>query len=405
VTANRYLERLAELTMVVGADLQPGQDVLVFVWDPQQADIARAVAEAAYAHGARYVSVVYWDGAVKASRLRHAPEGSLSFVPDWFRRTLTEAIERRAAAVSIFGDPDPGIFADVDPRRVGLDQMPFLPETMDLITSRQVNWTCIPGPNAGWASRLFGEPDVARLWEILAPILRLDTEDPVAAWRAHIGELEARAAALDGRRFDAVRFEGPGTNLTVGLIDGHHWMPGVIPTTWGPVPVVNMPTEEVFTAPDKHRVDGTVRMTRPVLMQGGALIEGLRLTFSGGRIVEVAADSDEDALRAQTGLDEGAARLGEVALVDGTSPVGRSGLVFGDTLLDENATSHVAWGHAYEFTVTDLPDDSSERERLGFNVSSVHQDAMIGGPEMAVMGVTADGREVPIIQNDDWLLS
>jgi hypothetical protein len=144
VTANRYLERLAELTMVVGADLQPGQDVLVFVWDPQQADIARAVAEAAYAHGARYVSVVYWDGAVKASRLRHAPEGSLSFVPDWFRRTLTEAIERRAAAVSIFGDPDPGIFADVDPRRVGLDQMPFLPETMDLITSRQATGPASP---------------------------------------------------------------------------------------------------------------------------------------------------------------------------------------------------------------------------------------------------------------------
>lgn len=236
MTGNEYLARLANLAIVVGTDMQPGQDVLVLVWDPQQADIARAVAEAAYAAGARYVSVVYWDGAVKASRLRHAPEESLSFAPDWFRRALTEAIERRAAAVSIFGDPDPEVFADVDPRRLGLDQMPFLPETIQLVQSRQVNWTCIPGPNAGWASRLFGEPDVARLWETLAPILRLDAEDPVAAWRDHIADLEARAAALQGRRLDAVHFEGPGTDLTVGLIEGHRWMAGVSPTTWARCP-------------------------------------------------------------------------------------------------------------------------------------------------------------------------
>ena len=399
-----YPKLLAKLAVHVGADLRPGQDVVVAAWDPLQAPIARAVVEEAYASGARYVSVVYWDGAAKASRIRHAPDDSLGFIPDWYRRVTTEAVERRSAWISLMGDPDPDVFADVDQHRLGRDQMPYIPEIFEAISSRAMNWTVVPGPTPAWAERLFGDPDEERLWETLAPILRMDAEDPVQAWRDHVAHLTDRAAALNERRFDSVRFQGPETDLTVGLIDGHQWLAGVFPTTWGPVPVVNMPTEEVFTTPDRHRVDGTVRMTRPVLMTGGALIEGLRLRFEGGRVTEVTAETNAEAVRAQVGLDEGASRLGEVALVDNSSPVGRSGILFGDILLDENAASHVAWGNAYELAVAGLPEGREEQERLGFNLSDVHQDAMIGGPEVSVDGLEPGGSAVPIMRDGDWVL-
>jgi aminopeptidase len=402
---NGYTERLADLAVHVGASVQPGQDVVVFAWDPVQADLVRAVAESAYAAGARYVSALYWDGHVKASRLRHAPEGSLDFVPDWFRRVPTEAVERRGAFICIFGDPDPTVFDGIDPARVGRDLMPFVQENLDLIASHEVNWTIVPGPSEGWAQRLFGEPDVDRLWRVLAPILRLDAPDPVAAWNDHIERLRLRAEALNERGFEAVRFDGPGTDLTVGLLPGANWLAGVFPTKWGPVPVVNMPTEEVFTTPDRHRVEGTVQMTRPVLMTNGALVDGLRLTFAGGRVTEVAAQTNAEAIRSQMAHDEGAARLGEVALVDEASPVGRSGLVFGDILLDENATSHIAWGRAYEATHPSLPDAPEELEQVGFNLSAVHQDAMIGGAEVSTYGVEPGGAHVPVIENDRWVLS
>ena len=400
-----YLTRLADLAVHAGADVQPGQHVFVTAWDPAQADVARAVTEAAYAAGARYVSVLYWDGAAKASRIRHAPEDSLDFVPDWFRRNVTEAIDRRGAAISIFGDPNPGVFDGVDPARLGRDLMPFIPEIHELIASGEVNWTCIPGPNAGWAERLFGEPDVDRLWATLAPILRLDSEDPTEAWRSHAEMLRDRARRLNEREFDAIRFRGPGTELEVGLIQGHRWLAADFQTNNGARPIVNIPTEEVFTTPDRARVEGTVRMTRPVLLAGGALVEGLRVRFEGGRAVEVDADANGGAAREQMSFDEGASRLGEVALVDGSSPVGRSGLVFGDVLLDENAASHIAWGRAYDVTVAELPSDNAARQELGFNLSDVHQDAMIGAPEVNVYGVESRGAEVPVIENDAWVLA
>jgi aminopeptidase len=399
------LELLAKLAVHAGADLQPGQDLYVTAWDPIHAPVARAIAEEAYASGAHYVSVVYWDGAVKASRLRHAPEDSLGYIPDWFRRLWTEKVERRAASIAVFGDPDPHVFDSVDPSRIGRDLMPMIPEVHQLIASNEVNWTCIPGPNEPWAERLLGEPDVDRLWETLTPILRLDAPDPVAAWREHAGRLDERARELNDRKLSAVRFDGPGTELEVGLAQGHRWLTARFSTNWGARPFVNIPSEEVFTAPDRNRVNGTVTMTKPVLLTAGALVEGLSLRFEDGRAVEVEAETNADAVRSQMEFDEGARRLGEVALVDGSSPVGKSGLVFEDILLDENAASHIAWGRAYDTTVPGLPEARDEQERIGFNLSDVHQDAMIGGPDVTVTGIAEDGGEVRIIENDAWVLS
>jgi aminopeptidase len=399
---NDYPRRLAELAVHVGADMREGQDVFVRCFDPEQAPIARAIAEVAYAAGAHYVSINYWDGPAKASRLRHAPEDSLGYVPEWYVRLTTEAMDREAVWISIFGDPYPEAFDDVDPSRLGRDLMPFIPENLEVVASRKVNWTCIPGPSAGWANRLFGEPDVDRLWETLAPILRLDAPDPVAAWREHVKKLQARASAMNAHGFDAVHFQGPGTDLVVGLAGGATWIGADFETSWGARPIVNMPTEEVFTAPHRERVDGVVAATKPVLLGSGPPVEGLRLRFEHGRAVEIDADRGADAARSHMATDEGASRLGEVALVDKTSPVGQSGIVFGDTLLDENAASHIAWGRAYEATVPGAtPDDF---DRIGFNLSSVHLDAMIGGPNVSVTGVTADGGRVPVIENDDWVL-
>ena len=399
-----FNRRLAELTVRVGLDLHEGQDVLVMAWDPEQAPVMRAVADAAYRAGANFVSAYYWDGAVKASRLRHAPEESLSFIPDWIRRMITELIARKGAAVTLTGDPNPEVFDGIPPERLGMDLMPQIPEVHELVASGEVNWTVVPGPSPGWARRLIGKPDVERLWETIAPLLRLDADDPVQAWRGHVERLDARTRRLTEHGFDAIRFDGPGTDLTVGILAGAAWKSGTATTNWGARGVVNMPTEEVYTTPNRHRVEGTVRMTRPTVLTNGAVVEGVRLSFEAGRAVEIDADKNADALRVQMAHDEGAARLGELALVDGSSPVGRTGLVFGDILLDENATSHVAWGHAYEDTVDALPDGRDERERFGFNISDVHQDAMIGGPEVAVTGLK-EGTEVPIIVDDAWVLA
>ena len=398
------VERLAELAVRVGVGVQPGQDVVVLAYDVEQAPIARAVAESAYTAGARLVSVIYWDQHVKHARARHAPADTLGLVPTWWETMVADCIEHRSALIVVWGDPHRRLFDDVDSERVASDHMPLTPSLFGAVGGGEITWTMVPGPCPGLAREILGEPDVDRLWELINPILRLDAADPARAWREHVARLHERAAIMERHAFSALRFRGPGTDLTVGVLAGARWLSAGLETNWGAPMVVNMPSEEVFTTPDHRRTEGVVRATRPINLIGGGRVEGLSIRFEQGRAVEVEADSGAELVRAQMASDPGAARLGEVALVDGSSPVGQTGMVFGDILIDENATCHLAWGSAYAFSVPDLPEDEAAQDALGFNRSAVHQDAMIGGPEVEVLGVTGEGAEVPIVSRDAWVI-
>ena len=397
-------KRLADLAVKVGVNVQPGQDVVVLAFDVEQAPIVRAVAEAAYAAGARLVSAIYWDQQVKRARLRHAPADTLGSIPGWWEAMVAECVERRSAFIIVWGDPHRTLLDGLPAERVAADHMPLTPSLFAAVGRAAISWTFIPGPCPGVAQAMIGEPDVDRLWEIITPILRLDADDPAAAWREHVARLHERATIIERHAFSALRFRGPGTDLKVGLLAGARWISAGLQTSWGTPMVVNMPSEEVFTTPDNRRTEGVVRATRPTNLIGGGRVEEFTIHFEQGRAVDIEAAHGADLLRAQMAADAGACRLGEVALVDGSSPVGRTGMVFGDILIDENATCHVAWGNAYAFSVPDLPDDEEAQMALGFNRSAVHQDAMIGGPEVEVVGITGDGAEIPIISDDAWVI-
>jgi aminopeptidase len=259
-----------------------------------------------------------------------------------------------------------------------------------------VNWSGVAYPNEGWATKIFGEPDVERLWEAVAFCTRLDEPDPVQAWRDHMARLTARAARLNELGLDALHYSGPGTDLTVGLLETARWLPALFRTADGIEYVPNMPTEEIFTPPDSRRAEGTIRSTRPLALLG-EVVEGLQMTLRDGKIVDVQADKGAEVVRGQLETDDRAGYLGELALVDGTSRVGRTNITFFDTLYDENATCHIAYGFGIPETFDGAPGE-------GMNVSNVHTDFMVGGPEVAIDGVTKDGSRIPILREDEWQL-
>src|SRR5437868_5480984 len=311
----------------------------------------RAITRSAYDRGALFVDAIYYDGVLKRARLERADPETLDFVPAWYGERVLAVGKEHGARISVQPNPEPGVLDGVDPMLAGRDGLPFIPEILPVIDDRTSNWTVIPHPMRAWAEVVHPDlpPDeaLARLEADIVHVCRLDEPDPNDAWQRRGDELEAAAERLNARRLDAMHFEGPGTDLTIGLLPSSHWAGARTTTAAGIAHFANVPTEEVWTAPDPTRADGVVRSTKPLDVEG-ALVRGLVVRFEGGRAVAVDADENAEALRGRVAVDEGAARLGEVALVDREGRIGRRDTVFLNTLLDENAASHIALGGAYE---------------------------------------------------------
>jgi aminopeptidase len=396
---SRDLERLADLVVGFGANLQPGQILGVTAYLGME-EAARAVARAGYTRGARYVDVLWWDDLVKRERLLHADESTLDFVPPWIEGRLDWLAAENAARVTLTGT-SATVFDGIDPARTGRDLLPYVSAVPRIVNDRSTNWSAVPCPNPAWAQRVHPElePEEAldRLWDEIVHVLRLDADDPVAAWRERMTTIVASADRLTERRFDALHLRGPGTDLTIGLLPSSKWLGADFTTAEGLTHYPNLPTEEVFTTPDPERVDGHVSATMPLELYGSSM-DGIRIEFERGRAVKVDADTGADALRAACSRDEGASRLGEVALVDKEGRIGPLGTVFYTTLLDENAASHIALGNAYTFPVED------EADRARVNRSDVHIDFMVGSNEVDVDGLTRDGDRVPVLRGGSWQL-
>jgi aminopeptidase len=390
----------------VGSNVQEGQDVLVTCL-VEHAEIARAIARESYRAGARHVLVLYGDLHLRRAAIELGPEEELGWSPPHLLELYRLAFDDHPAFIALTGNPDPDLLGELDAALVGRSEPRELRKlSLELISGRQINWTVVSAPNEGWATQVFGEPDVERLWEAVAVATRLDASDLVGAWREHAATLQSRADSLNAHGFDAIRFRGPGTDLTVGLIPGGRWMCATNETVTGIEHIPNLPTEEVFTSPDWRRASGHVRSTAP-LLAAGARVDDLELRFEDGKIVDVQASTGADIIREQISMDGQAPYLAELALVDGASAVKKTGLIFHDTLFDENATCHIAYGRGFPTTLGDggttlTPEQLLER---GVNVATVHTDFMIGGAEVEVLGLDADGSETPIIREEVWQLS
>jgi aminopeptidase len=402
VTDSDYLERFADLVVRAGANVQPGSGVLLRA-DIAHLEIARAVVERAYAAGAAWVEVDWQDGPIRRSRLAHTSMESLTRPRPWAIERTREWAAERGLSITLTGDPDPHLLDDADPAKAAALPLEEVLAYREALLGQQLRWTVAAAPNPGWAREVFGEPDVERLWGAVGTAMRLDEDDPVAAWQGRAAELAVRGRALTALGLTEVRYRGAGTDLTVGLLPGTQWTGGGSTDPDGFPYMPNIPTEEVFTSPDRRRADGTISLTKPVIING-QVVEGLRVTFSGGRIAEIAAASGADAVRAQLHTDEGARSLGEVSLVDRDSRIAKAGILFHNTLFDENAGCHVAWGQSFPFAVAGGQEMSDAvRYETGLNRSAVHTDVVIGGEGMTVTGTGPQGT-VEIIRHDEWVL-
>jgi len=401
------LDRLAEVAVKVGLQLQPGQD-LVLTSSIAALPLTRRIVEQAYKAGAGLVTPIFSDDEITLARFRYGQGDGFDRATGWLYEGMAKAFSNNAARMAVRGD-NPSLLSGQDPAKVArankANSVAYQP-ALEKITGFDINWSILAYPELDWARQVFaGESDdvaVAKLADAIFAASRVDGDDPIGAWKAHNAELRKRSAWLNGHAFHALRFTGPGTDLTVGLADGHEWMGGASTAKNGVTCNPNIPTEEVFTTPHARRVSGHVRSTKPLSYQG-TLIDGIAVRFEEGRIVEAHAAKGEDVLQKVLDTDEGSRRLGEVALVPNASPISKSGILFYNTLFDENASCHIALGQCYTKCFVDgaklTPDEVAAR---GGNKSFVHIDWMIGSGEIDIDGVHADGRTVPVMRKGEW---
>ncbi|OWL93681.1 aminopeptidase [Deinococcus indicus] len=409
LTFEEKLRNYARLAVRVGVGVKPGQRLLVQA-PVETAQLARLVVREAYAAGASFVDVRWDDDDVQLARFELALDGTFDQISRWRVDAEIETAEAGGAVLAIRAT-NPNLLGGVDAERVATHQRTLAayrrPYTAQVMTNR-LNWNLISAPVSGWAELMFpdatAEQAVAQQWDAIFAATRADQPDAVELWEAHLGDLKRRRDLLTGKQYAALHFRGGGTDLTVGLADDHVWGGGAADTPGGITFTANIPTEEVWTAPHRERVDGTVVSTKP-LSYNGTLIDGIRIEFSGGRITKASAEQGESALLKMIDTDEGSHRLGEVALVPHSSPISRSGLFFFNTLYDENAASHIAIGSAYRFNVkggVDMP--LEDFLAAGGNDSLTHVDWMIGSGEMDVDGVTKDGTREPVMRAGEFVI-
>ena len=399
------LERLAEVAVKVGVGLLPGQKLIV-TGHVDALPLVHRVVAAAYRAGSRYVITDLYDDKLALQRYRFAPRDSFEEFPVFQIESRLKAIEEGYALLWIAAD-DPLVMRGQDSellRVAGQTRAKHSKPVSDKIGQFAINWCIIGAASPRWAELVFPnqEDAVEKLWDAIFAASRADQPDPVAAWKAHTDLLEAKIQHLNARRYSALYFRGPGTDLRVGLVDGHRWAGGAGKAKNGAVCVPNMPTEEVFTTPHRERVDGVVTATKPLSFRG-TLIENIRMRFENGRVVEASADSGEEVLRGLLDTDEGARRLGEVALVPHNSPIAQSGLLFYETLYDENAASHIALGGFYDECLEGSSGMTEEEKvKAGANDSLIHVDWMIGSDKVDVDGIAQDGKAEPLMRGGEW---
>ncbi len=402
------LDRLAEVAVRVGVNIVHGQE-LVMTAPLDALPLVRRITEQAYRAGASLVTTLFTDEEATLLRFHHASDDSFDRAPDWLQEGVASAFRGGAARLAITGG-NPSLLAREDPAKVAranraLSKASRAP--LELITRHEINWSIVACATPAWARAIYpGKPEkeaMELLWAAIFSATRIDVPDPVSAWRSHDTQLEERVGFLNEKSFSALHFRAPGTDLHVGLADGHRWLGGGMTAKNGVYCIPNLPTEEVFTTPHKDRVEGTVRSTKPLSYQG-MLIENISVRFEKGRIVHAAATTGEAILQGMIETDEGARRLGEVSLVPHSSPISKSGLLFWNTLFDENAASHIALGQAYSTCFRDA--ESLNQQQLtgkGANDSLIHVDWMIGSQEMDVDGIHAAGSAEPLMRRGEWV--
>ena len=408
LTFDQKLDRLAEIAVEVGLGLRAGQELIMSA--PIEAlPLARKITEHAYKAGALLVTTLYSDDPSVLARYEYGSNESFDYAPTWLHDGIATGFRSGAARLAIAG-ANPALLARQDPAKVARANVAASKAgkpAMELITRHEINWTIVACATPEWAKLVFpGESEniaVAKLWDAIFVASRVAVDDPVREWREHGARLKKRMEMLNAKRFHALHFRGTGTDLTVGLAEEHLWAGGGTTAGNGIYCQPNIPTEECFTTPHKDRVNGTVRASKPLSHQG-TLIENIAVRFENGRIVEASATSGEDVLNRLISTDDGARRLGEVALVPHSSPIAQSGVLFWNTLFDENAASHIALGQAYSTCIIDGEKmDAEQLAALGANASLIHVDWMIGSGEMDVDGVAADGTTEPLMRKGEWV--